>query len=558
MKTITQKLIFKPILLGLFLFIFSCETLELELLDDPDKISLTQADLNFFLNSNQVNLARFFQGEINVDGGMSEPGMETTRMIHMFGPLYQNAYTPNQFNGEWEIAYSTIISNNRALQPLAEEQEAFQHLGIAQAIEAYVVTTLVDYFGDVPYSEAVAGISNPKRDSGSDVYAAMLELLDTAIVNLNKESKSSYTSDLFYGGDSENWIRFANTLKLKIYLQSRLVNNDSAAGINAIIQAGNYITAATHDFQFNWSSNDNNPDSRHPIFARNFDSPGVITDYMSNHFMEELNAGVNDKSVVDPRLRYYFYRQANRNAMNTTEQDCFGSLPPTHYGFSIPFCTSNFDGYWGRDHGDDGGIPPDTGFRATWGAYPVGGLFDNNSFEAIVDRSIASQGAGISPIMLSSFVQFMLAESALTLGTTGDALSYLIEGVTQSIDKVMAFGEAQATAAGLVPTNEHVDNYINEVRTNYTNAANDDERLNIIMTEYHIALFGNGVEAYNSFRRTGKPDDLQPLRAADVNNFIRSFFYPNTSVSNNSNSDQKEEVTEQVFWDTNPSNGFIN
>lgn len=558
MKTITQKLIFKPILLGLFLFIFSCETLELELLDDPDKISLTQADLNFFLNSNQVNLARFFQGEINVDGGMSEPGMETTRMIHMFGPLYQNAYTPNQFNGEWEIAYSTIISNNRALQPLAEEQEAFQHLGIAQAIEAYVVTTLVDYFGDVPYSEAVAGISNPKRDSGSDVYAAMLELLDTAIVNLNKESKSSYTSDLFYGGDSENWIRFANTLKLKIYLQSRLVNNDSAAGINTIIQTGNYITAATHDFQFNWSSNDNNPDSRHPIFARNFDSPGVITDYMSNHFMEELNAGVNDKSVVDPRLRYYFYRQTDRNAENTTEQDCFGSLPPTHYGFSIPFCTSNFDGYWGRDHGDDGGIPPDTGFRATWGAYPVGGLFDNNSFEAIVDRSIASQGEGISPIMLSSFVQFMLAESALTLGTTGDALSYLIEGVTQSIDKVMAFGEAQATAAGLEPSSEHVNNYIDEVRMNYTNAASDDERLNIIMTEYHIALFGNGVEAYNSFRRTGKPDDLQPLRAADVNNFIRSFFYPNTSVSNNSNSDQKEEVTEQVFWDTNPSNGFIN
>jgi len=88
--------------------------------------------------------------------------------------------------------------------------------------------------------------------------------------------------------------------------------------------------------------------------------------------------------------------------------------------------------------------------------------------------------------------------------------------------------------------------------------ASDDERLNIIMTEYHIALFGNGVEAYNSFRRRGKPDDLQPLRAADVNNFIRSFFYPNTSVTNNSNSDQKEEVTEQVFWDTNPSNGFIN
>lgn len=294
---------------------------------------------------------------------------------------------------------------------------------------------MIDYFGDVPYGEAVAGVSNPKRDSGSDVYAATIELLDAAIANLNKESASFYTSNLFNVVDSEDWIRFANTLKLKIYLQSRLVNNGSAAIINAIIQDGNYITAATHDFQFNWSTNDNNPDSKHPIFTRNFDSPGVITNYMSNHFMEELNAGVNDKSVVDPRLRYYYCRQADRNAENTTEQDCFGLLPPTHYGFSIPFFTSNFDGYWGKDFGDDGGIPPDTGFIATWGAYPVGGLFDNNSFEAIVDRSIAIQGTGISPIMLLSFVQFMLAESALTLGTIGDALSYQIEGVTQSIDK---------------------------------------------------------------------------------------------------------------------------
>lgn len=557
MKTINQKLVLKPILLGLLLFIFSCETFELELLDDPDEISLAQSDLNFFLNSNQVNLANFFQGRLGGDGGMSEPGMEATRMVHMFGPLYQNAYTPNQFNGEWQIAYSTIISNNRALQPLAQEQEAFQHLGIAQVIEAYVVTTLVDYFGDVPYSEAIAGVSNPSRDSGSTVYAAMLELLDVAIVNLNAESSITYSSDLFYGGESEDWVRFANTLKLKIYLQSRLVNSDSAASINAIIEDGNYITTAEHDFQFNWSTNDNNPDSRHPIFARNFDSPGVITDYMSNHLMEELNAGVDDKTVVDPRLRYYFYRQADRNAENTTEQDCFGSLPPEHYGFNIPFCTSNFEGYWGRDHGDDGGIPPDTGFRATWGVYPVGGLFDDNSFEAIVDRGVGTQGAGISPIMLSSFVNFMLAESALTLGTSGDAMTYLVEGVSQSIDKVMAFGEAQASAAGLAPTEEEVENYLDEIRMNYTDAANDDEKLNIIMTEYHIALYGNGVEAFNSYRRTGKPDDLQPLRAADVDNFLRSFFYPTTSVSNNSNSDQKKDVTEQVFWDTNPSTGFI-
>jgi hypothetical protein len=560
MKTINKKYILQTLLVGLLFFVISCETTELELLDDPDAISLTQSDLNFFLNSNEVSLANFFEG-------MTEPGMETTRMIHMFGPLYQNAYSSNLLDGEWQATYSTIISNNRALEPLAVSLEAFQHLGIAQVIEAYAVTTLVDYVGDVPYSEAVAGISAPSRDPGDEVYGAMLALLDTAITNLNATSAISYSSDLFYGGDSSKWIKLANTLKLKIYLQSRLLSSGessivnsavSTAGINAIIASGDYITSSADDFQFNWSTTDNNPDSRHPIFARNFDSPGVVTDYMSNHLMNELNAGVDDKTVLDPRLRYYFYRQGPVNADNTNSQDCFGSLPPAHYGFSIPFCSTDFPGYWGRDHGDDSGIPPDTGSRATWGVYPIGGVFDNDSFNPIVDRGVGYQGAGISPIMLSSYVNFMLAEASLTLGTTGNAMAYLNEGMTQSIAKVTGFGAAQAGGSGFEPSQAEIDAYVDEVMATYMSAASDDDKLNIIMTEYHIALYGNGVEAYNSYRRTGMPNDLQPLRAADVDNYIRSFFYPNTSVSNNSNSDQKANVTEQVFWDNNPANGFIN
>jgi hypothetical protein len=545
------------VLLG---FTYSCETTELEILDSPDQISPSNSDLNFFLNSNLVSLGSLFEG-------LSTPGMETTRMTHMFGPTYQTAYSPDGLNFEWSTTYSTIISNNRVLEPLAESLEAYQHLGISQIAEAYAVTSLVDYVGDIPYSEAVAGISNPSRDPGDEIYGAMLSLLDEAITNLNKTSALSYNTDVFYRGDNSKWIKFANTLKLKIYLQSRLLSSGessivnssvSTAGINAIIASGNYITSSADDFQFNYSTTDINPDSRHPEFIDNFDSPGVISDYMSNHFMTELNAGVDDKTVVDPRLRYYIYRQGPVNAADTNAQDCFGQLPPAHYGFSIPFCTTDFPGYWGRDHGDNGGIPPDTGARATWGVYPVGGNFDNNSFTPITSRDIGEEGAGISPIMLASYVDFMLAESALTLGTTGDALSYLTDGITKSMNKVIAFGSGQANGTGFEATQAEIDAYIAEITTNYTNAASNDDRLNIIMTEYQLALFGNGVEAYNSYRRTGLPNDLQPLRVAPVDNFIRSFFYPNVSVTNNSNSDQKADVTDQVFWDNNPATGFIN
>ncbi len=553
MMKITNK-IYRFFILCFLVVFNSCETTQLEILDDPDAVSLEQSNIDFFMNSIQVNTATFFES-------VTEEGMETTRILHMFGPLYSNAYTPTNFNFPWSLAYSDIISDIRSMTVKAEAEGAYTHIGAAQIIEAYVIATLVDYFGDVPYSESNDGVTfNPKRDSGAEIYAVLQTLLDDAITNMNKTELVNLTSDIFYKGDKASWIRLANTLKLKLFLQTRLVNAaESTAGINTIIAGGNYITDNSQDFQFQYSTTDTNPDSRHPIFIRNFDSGGSITDYMSNYYMNELNAGFNDKTVKDPRLRYYIYKQLNRNAMSTVEQDCFGGLRPDWYSFLEPYCALDaFPGYWGRDHGDSGGIPPDTGSRATWGLYPIGGLFDDDSFTSIASRSIGTQGAGISPIMLASYVDFMLAEAALTLGTTGDAATYLMNGMEKSIDKVMNF-RVDLVDTNFAPTAGDVNDYVDQVMTSYT-AADNDGKLDVIVTEYFLALFGNGVEAYNTFRRTGKPANVQPSQRENTDMFLRSFFYPTVYINANANPDaeQKPDVHQRVFWDTNPDNGFIN
>ena len=54
------------------------------------------------------------------------------------------------------------------------------------------------------------------------------------------------------------------------------------------------------------------------------------------------------------------------------------------------------------------------------------------------------------------------------------------------------------------------------------------QKLNIIMKEYYIALWGNGVDAINNYRRTGKPDNMQFTRAA-----IPRFIYPFNVISSN-------------------------
>jgi hypothetical protein len=544
----------------------SCESTELEILDNPNALIPAEADVDLFLNSIEIQLAAFFDGNQSDDNeGVSENGMEVTRMLHMFGPTYDNAYLPSRTDILWEDAYAGLIADVRALEPVAEEAGLFTHIGIAKTIEAYVVMTLVDNFGDIPYSEAIQGTEfpNPSLDDDAAVYAAVETLLNEAIAQFNRDELNGASGDLFYGGDESQWIKLANTLKLKLYIQTRLVDSSVGAKINSLINEGNLILDEGDDFQFNYSTADANPDSRHPIFGRNFDVAADVNDYMSNSYMVRVK---DDYTTGDPRTRYYFYRQSLDFTTDPNENECITSSRPTHYSSSDVYCNPG-GGYWGRDHMDNDGIPPDGGLRTTFGVYPIGGLFDADQGAAVSGRNIGLQGAGISPIMLSSFTNFMLAEGALTAGVTGDARAYLETGIRASINKVINFGEGldylddvvvaddpdtpedeTRTVRNLfVPTQDDIDTYVENVLSEYDDASADD-RLALVVEEYYKALFGNGVEAYNTYRRTGFPADLQPALLAQPGEFINTFIYPDELVQQNSNASQKPSQAVRVFW----------
>ena len=558
---------------GLAIFVLalglnSCESTELQILDSPNALTPTQADADLFLNSIQVGLGIFFDGDARgfTTIGVSEEGAEVTRMLHMFGPTYTNAYPPSDFDRAWERAYAEILADIRALEPIAEEQQLYTHIGISKTIEAYIVMTLVDYFGDIPYSEALLGAenTNPVLDDDAAVYDAVEDLLDEAIVQFNRDELNGASSDQFYGGDETQWIKLVNTLKLKLYLQTRLVDSSVGGKISALLNEGNLILTEADDFQFQYSNTNANPDSRHPLFTRNFNVPADVADYMSNSYMVRMK---DEYLGRDPRTRYYFYRQSLNFTEDPNEAECITQPRPLSYSPSDVFCSIG-DGYWGRDHGDNDGIPPDGGLRTTWGVYPVGGLFDDSRGEAVSGRFIGLEGAGISPIMLSSFTNFMLAEGVLTAGVTGDARAYLEAGMRASINKVIAFGErldylddtvipddpdtedvdeTQTVRDLYVPTTEDVDSYVNTVMAAYDNASGQ-ERLEIVVNEYMKALWGNGVEAYNTYRRTGLPSNMQPTYLENPGGFVNSFLYPNELVNQNSNASQKADQTVRVFW----------
>ncbi|WP_373516547.1 SusD/RagB family nutrient-binding outer membrane lipoprotein [Pricia sp.] len=544
----------------------SCETTQLEILESPNALAPSQADVDLFLNSIEIELAALVDGTQSQDNaGFSERGMEVTRILHMFGPTYDNAYLPGDFDNVYQDVYAGLLADTRAIQEPAEEAGLYTHKGIAKAIEAYAFMTLADFFGDIPFSEALQGAEfpNPNLDDDAAVYAAIETLLNDAIAEFNREEAVGATGDLFYGGDESQWIKLVNTLKLKLYIQTRLVDSGAGAKINALVTDGNLILDAVDDFQFNYSSTDANPDSRHPVFGRNFDVPADVTDYMSNYFMVLIK---DSYPTGDPRTRYYFYRQSLDFTTDPNEAECVTQSAPVHFSLSDVFCDPG-NGYWGRDHGDNDGIPPDGGLRTTWGVYPIGGLLDIGQGTAIPGRNIGLQGAGASPIMLSSFTNFMLAEAALTAGVTGDPRVYLEAGVRASITKVISFGEGldylddvvtaddpdteedetRTVRDVYVPTQADIDRYVNNVLVEY-DGASATGKVELVVTEYFKALFGNGIEAYNTYRRTGFPSDLQPTLLAQPGEFVNSFIYPSELVDQNSNASQKPNQAVRVFW----------
>ena len=540
--------------------LLSCETTELDLLENPNALQVDQFSPDFLLNNIQLSTATFFEQ-------VTEEGMELTRILHFFGGDYFSGFGTGQLNGPYGTVYSGMLPDINLLLSQTIPDGLTTHTGIAQILEAYVLMTMVDYLGDIPLEEATQGmvIENPALTDDAEVYAFVESLLMEARANLSGDLPPlNPTTDLYFpgtnGSDRGRWVALANTLLLKLNLQTKLVNNNAAQNINQLLNQ-ELILTSDRDFQFTYGTVDQNPDSRHPIFSRNYDNG--VNDYQSNSFMDML---LNDKTVDDPRVRFYFYRQ-NDALGNQSQIPCLNQPRPGQFTQDDPFCfvtnEDNGDLLWfGRDHGNNDPIPPDNAFRANWGPYPVGGRFDDDSFDVTGDRNQGLFGAGISPIMLSSFTNFMLAEAALTLGTNGDPRAFLEDGIRQSILKVINFGSLDPNEFGsFLPleaggTGPSIDLYIDEVLANYDAATTDEDRLRIIAEEYFIALYGNGVEAYNTYRRTGQPDNLQPMRTPSPGVYIRSFFYPTNAVNNNTNLNQKPDQTVPVFWDTNPE-GFV-
>ena len=522
----------------------SCDTLELDLTENPNALSPNQADAGFFLNSIQIDFAFWVSS-------MGDRGGELTRINYMSGRTYNNVYSPDSWNGVWSSAYRGMLEDIRLMNILADEAGLTYHRGMGKVFQAYILLTLVDYFGDIPYTEALQGaeaILNPVSDSGESVYNAAISTLESAISDFNSGGPVP-SNDYYYQGDADKWIKAANSLKKKA-----LLNLGDFSNYNSIT---NYIVNPSDDFQFVWGTSPATPDTRHPLYRSNYTSTGG-GEYMSNWLMFNMING--HAGNTDPRINYYFYRQVDNTPGfdSSADEEVLECglpgyyVPPQLRGSDTPFCAPTnstskpANGYWGRDHGNDNGIPPDGFKRTLRGIYPAGGAFDDESFEGKVDGD-GQGGFGITPILLSSWMHFMNAE--VNVNTGGDPTYETLIALEQALIKTDDLGGPELS-------DEDVSNYIAAFTSDWNASTSTEEKLDLWATEFFISLTGNGIDAYNSYRRNGYPKSLQPNIEPDPGQFPLIQYYPANYVNTNKNADQRSSKTERVFWNSNGPTGL--
>lgn len=432
---------------------------------------------------------------------------------HLNNTSYGPAFLYKEGQNQWlfEEQYANTVKNVVDLEAQLQSQldagsspTAAADLAIAQIQRVLIFSRLTDAYGDVPYSEAgkgfLEGIRFPKYDKQEDIYADMLATLESAAATLNTGAESSYGSaDLFFGGDTAKWAKFANSLMLRLALRMVKVDDAGAQQWAAKAISGGVMTSNddTVYIQYEDSPDDGGPNVN-PL-TRGLSSRAPTQVKISKTLMDFLIAG------NDPRISV---------------------LASTVDGNTDPALQS------GQDINDF--------TRGEANSKPNIHIFGGSGI-VVYD----------APYFFQTYaeVEFMLAEAAQRWGLAGgDVAGHYNAGVTAAMQYLALYGPEA------VITQTQIDDYL---------AANPlvaGEELKMINEQYWVATFGNGLETFSNWKRSGYPQ-LIPADVADIltgGEIPRRFIYPGSEKLNNPDNVEAaiqqqggDEVTTRMWWDVN-------
>ncbi len=173
-------------------------------------------------------------------------------------------------------------------------------LAIIEILNVYTFQTLVDTYGDVPYSEALnVNIKLPKYDNDTEIYADLITRLNAALAQLDNSGESFASGEIIYDGDVSKWKTLGNSIKLKLGIHLADVNPTlSQTTVEAAYNAGVIINNSENaSFEYPSAAPNYNP-----IFAQ-------LVASNRNDFVPSVTIVDKMNSLTDPRRDVYFTKK---------------------------------------------------------------------------------------------------------------------------------------------------------------------------------------------------------------------------------------------------------
>lgn len=445
------------------------------------------------------------------------------------------------FNNQvWNDLYANSF-NYDIMQRKAEQADAKFYQGVARIMKAHNFGLLVDFYGNVPYTEAFKGNANPtpKYDKGVDIYKDLFRQLDTAITlvqGFNTAKDVDFrTNDLYFGtgrfasataaDQARRWAKFANTLKLRFLVH--LMSGGANLGPNSVAEA----TVPGIDIAAEFAK----------INATTIG--GTAVGFLQEGETVAMNPGYS-ASKPNPFYRSYVRNEGGTVTGNSVYYKA-NSYAIGYYNYNGDIRIDDFYTAPGGEHkGVAYGLPP-VNENAAANLSSVGGV------------GVVSGATANAWIMTSVESLFLQAEARQRGFITSGAVAKVLytRAVTESF---VSFGHSAASA----------DAYITGNGTS-PDVNFDANPLYAILSQKWFALNTFApYEVYSDWRRTnitygvlsgydpGPPISVAPQLAGQTNVKIPvRLLYPQTEYSYNTANVAAEgtlsPVNTRVFWDLN-------
>ncbi len=367
----------------------------------------------------------------------------------------------------------------------ANTDSASAEHAMAEVVWVLTFMKATDYWGPIPYFQAGSIEPSVPYDPQDKIYADFFSRLDQAIDVLTPLAGSNAygTYDLIYQGDVSHWIKFANSLRLRLALRVSKVDPATAqTEAEKSVAAGVMTTSPGDDAFVERSSvggdiNGLSTMSDWNEFRMSATMSSVLKGYqdprISQYFLPTVNSG-------DPTFGVFANYQGLRNGLSVAQQ----TLPQ-----NLAAANSHQGQSWASTNVTVGGVV-------------VGEASYTNTPQNVMETAES---------------YFLRAEGALYGWNMGGSAQSLYEaGITQSMAQwnitgsgVTAYIASSATPA---PSHAYSGNGVDTAVSNVPIAWSADPAMEIkqIMTQKWLALFPDGMEAWADWRR----NPAMPLYAA--------------------------------------------